>query len=196
MQHFRQPALLFRILNLRLPMPAYLLLVLAILTRVLPHHDWWNFTAVGGALLYFGARRSWREMLAPLAALMATDYCLTVFSYHYSFVWTSYLTTWTWYVAVMLLGQILLKSRTSWLRLGSAVVLGPTSFFLASNFEVWVASNMYPHTLAGLVTCYAAAVPFYRNDVASTAVVAGVAFGLPALVRKMRNHQQTSAVAV
>ena len=52
-------------------MAAYLLLVVAVLTRLMPHPDWWNFTAVGGALLYFGARRSWREMLAPLAALMA-----------------------------------------------------------------------------------------------------------------------------
>ena len=71
-------------------MPAYLLLVFAILTRVVPHHGWLNFTAVGGMLLYFGARRSWRELLAPLAALMVTDYCLTVFAYHYSFVWTAY----------------------------------------------------------------------------------------------------------
>ena len=97
-------------------MPAYLLLVLAILTRVMPHHGWLNFTAVGGALLYFGARRSWREMLAPLAALMVTDYCLTVFAYHYSFVWTAYVTTWAWYLAVMVLGHILLKSKTTWLR--------------------------------------------------------------------------------
>ena len=68
-------------------MPAYLLLVFAVLTRLIPHPDWLNFTAVGGMLLYFGARRSWREMLAPLAALMATDYCLTVFTYHYAFRW-------------------------------------------------------------------------------------------------------------
>src|ERR1700687_3336456 len=79
-------------------MPAYLLLVLAILTRVVPHHGWLNFTAVGGALLYFGARRSWREMLAPLAALMVTDYCLTVFAYHYSFAWSAYVNTWAWYL--------------------------------------------------------------------------------------------------
>ena len=84
-------------------MPAYLLLVVAILSRLVPHPDWLNFTAVGGALLYFGARRSWREMLAPLAALMATDYFLTVFSYHYAFRWQAYVTTWAWYLAVMAL---------------------------------------------------------------------------------------------
>lgn len=185
-------------------MPAYLLLVLAILTRVVPHHGWLNFTAVGGALLYFGARRSWREMLAPLAALMVTDYCLTVYAYHYSFVWTAYVTTWAWYVAVMVLGYILLKSKNTWLRVGAGAVLGPTSFFLISNYAVWIlsshavplASDMYPHTFSGLITCYIAGLPFYRNDVLSTAIVAGLAFGLPVLVRKVRTEQQDNAVVV
>jgi hypothetical protein len=183
-------------------MPAYLLLVLAVLTRVMPHHGWLNFTAVGGALLYFGARRPWREMLAPLVALMVTDYCLTVFSYHYSFVWTAYVTTWAWYAAVMALGFILLKTKTSWLRVGAAVILGPTSFWLISNYTVWVlsshavpvASDMYAHTLSGLITCYAAGIPFYRNDVASTAIVAGLAFGVPVLVRKMRMERNAAVV--
>ena len=40
-------------------MPAYLLIALAILTRVAPHPGWFSFTAVGGALLFFGARRPW-----------------------------------------------------------------------------------------------------------------------------------------
>jgi len=175
-------------------MPAYLLLVLAILTRVLPHHGWLNFTAVGGALLYFGARRSWREMLAPLAALIATDYFLTVYSYHYEFVWTSYVTTWAWAVAVMVLGYILLKSRTTWLRVGAGVVLGPTSFWLISNYAVWAGGNMYPHTLSGLATCFAAGIPFYRNDLVSTAIVAGLAFGVPVLVRRVRLGHQADPV--
>lgn len=183
-------------------MPAYLLLLLAILTRVLPHHAMLNFTAVGGALLYFGARRSWREMLAPLAALMATDYFLTVYSYHYEFVWSAYVTTWAWAIAIMVLGRILLKSRTTWLRAGAAVVLGPTSFWLISNYAVWmvsshtvpVANDMYAHTLSGLIACYAAAIPFYRNDLLSTAIVAGLAFGVPVLVRKARLSHAAGAV--
>ena len=80
---------------------------------------WLNFTAVGGALLYFGARRSWREMLAPLAVLMATDYFLTVFTYHYAFRWEAYLPTWAWYVAAMALGQILLSARTTFMRVAA-----------------------------------------------------------------------------
>ena len=176
-------------------MPAYLLLVVAILSRVLPHHDWLNFTAVGGALLYFGARRSWREMLAPLAALMATDYCLTVFSYHYSFKWQAYVTTWAWYLAAMALGHILLHARTNFVRVAAGVVLGPTTFFVLSNYAVWVGGDMYPRTLSGLITCYAAALPFYRNDLLSTAVVAGLAFGVPVLVRRFTGAQAQTALA-
>jgi hypothetical protein len=176
-------------------MPAYLLLVVAILTRVLPHHDFLNFTAVGGALLYFGARRSWREMLAPMAALMVTDYCLTVFAYHYAFEWSAYVATWAWYAAVMVLGRILLHSQTTWLRVGAAVVLGPTSFFLVSNYAVWVGGNMYPKTLAGLAACYAAAIPFYRNDLLSTGIFCALAFGLPVLVRRFRPARMANTMA-
>jgi hypothetical protein len=53
---------------------------------------------------------------------------------------------------------------------------------------------MYPRTLAGLVSCYAAAIPFYRNDVLSTAIVAGLAFGIPVLVRKMRMERNAAVV--
>jgi hypothetical protein len=176
-------------------MAAYLLILVAVLSHVVPHAGWYNFTAVGGALLYFGARRSWREMLGPLAALVATDYFLTVFSYHYAFQWTAYLPTWMWYVAAMALGQILLGARTTWLRWGAAVVLGPTSFFVISNLAVWAGSAMYPHTLAGLVTCYAAALPFYGNDLVSTTLVAGLAFGVPVLVRRMSENRAAAAQA-
>jgi hypothetical protein len=173
------------ILNvIEVPMSAYLLLIAAVLSRLIPHAPWFNFTAVGGSLLYFGARRSWREMLAPMAAFMATDYALTVFVYHYAFQPSAYVITWLWYAAAMVLGRILLHDKTTVARLATAVVLGPTSFFLVSNFAVWIGSDMYPHTLPGLGTCYVAALPFYQNDLLSTAVVAGLAFGIPALVRR------------
>jgi len=176
-------------------MAAYLLLVVAILSRVIPHPDWLNFTALTGALLYFGARRSWREMLAPLAALMATDYFLTVYSYHYPFRWEAYLTTWTWYVAVMVLGSVLLRSRTSFLRVAGGVILGPSMFFVVSNYAVWAGGTMYPRTLDGLGVCLMAGIPFYRNDLLSTAIVAGLAFGIPVLVRRAQASRAQAALA-
>ena len=61
-------------------MAAYLVLLFAVLSRILPHAlhaTGLGFTAVGGGLLYFGARRSRWHALAATAALMATDFYLT-----------------------------------------------------------------------------------------------------------------------
>jgi NO-binding membrane sensor protein with MHYT domain len=64
-----------------------------------------------------------------------------------------------------------------------------------SNYAAWVSMGIYPRTLAGLEACYVAAIPFYRNDLASTAIVLGVAFGVPALVRRF-NTAPTLATLV
>ena len=169
-------------------MPAYLLLLAALLSRVIPHAGWYGFTAVGGALLYFGAKRSWREMLLPVAALAVADYYLTTHVYNYPFRWTDYLITWSWYAAAIVLGQILLARRVSVLRVVSAALLGPTSFFLASNYAVWVVShnpgNMYAPGLPGLLACLVAGLPFYARDLASTGLILTVAFAAPVAVRR------------
>jgi hypothetical protein len=189
-----------KIEEIEVSMAAYLFLLIAVLSRLAlaatPHPEWFNFTAVGAMLLFFGARRSWREMVAPLAVLMATDFFLTVNVYHYSFRWESYIPTWTWYVAAMVLGQILLKAKTTWVRFGAGALLGPTSFFLLSNYAAWLLlTGTYPRTAGGLATCYIAGLPFYRNDLISTALVAGVAFGVPVLVRKFHAAPTAEAVA-
>ena len=167
-------------------MAAYLVLVLAILSRMLPHvfhATGVGFTAVGGGLLYFGARRSrWHWMVAVLT-LMATDFYLTVYAYGYAFHVSEYVATWAWYGAACWLGYAALARKVSGVRLVAAVVASTTSFFLLSNFVVWMASGMYPRTGAGLGACYVAGLPFYANDAISTGLVAGALFGLPALAR-------------
>jgi hypothetical protein len=165
-------------------MGAYLLILVAVLSRVVPH-PWMNFTAVGGGLLYFGAKRPLREMALPLLALMGTDFFLTVFFYRYPWHTSEYLVTWAWYAAAIVLGRILLKRKVNAGRLIAAPMLASTSFFAVSNFAVWAAWPMYPHTPAGLGACYLAGLPFYANDVVSTTLVTGLAFGLPMMARKM-----------
>ncbi len=172
-------------------MLAYVLVLLGVLSRyvVASHVPWLNFTAVTGALLFFGARRSWREMLFPLGTLIASDYCLTVFHYGYPFRWQAYIITWGWYVMAIVLGQILLHAKTNFVRGAAGAILGPTSFFVVSNYSVWAGSTFYAHTLSGLVTCYLAAIPFYRNDVMATSLTLAAAFGFEALLRKVRAPQ-------
>jgi len=165
-------------------MLAYLVLLFAVFSRFLPHifsTTAIGFTAVGGGLLYFGARRSrWQTIIAVLA-LIGADYYLTVFAYGYAFHTSAYLVTWVWYAAICLLGHQMLNGKPSALRVAGGVMASATSFFILSNFAVWMGSLMYPHTVAGLSACYVAAIPFYANDVISTAITAGALFGLPAL---------------
>jgi hypothetical protein len=178
-------------------MLAYLALLLAVLSRVLPHvfhASSWNFAALGGGLLFFGSQlgksrtpSTWRttaKIASAVAVLMATDYYLTVYTYHAAFHPSAYLVTWAWYAAICLLGMGLLQKTTT-LRVVIGVLASATSFFLLSNFAVWAGSTMYPHTLSGLATCYTLALPFYRNDLVSTAITAGALFGLPVLAAKI-----------
>lgn len=167
-------------------MSPYLVLLFAILSRVLPHAfhaTSVNFTAVGGGLLFFGSRRGRWHTLAAVLAMAATDFYLTTYAYGYPFHVRSYLVTWAWYGMVCLIGYGLLSQKRSVLRVGAAVLASATSFFVLSNFMVWVGGGMYPHSAAGLGACYVAAIPFYANDLMSTAVTAGALFGLPVLAK-------------
>jgi hypothetical protein len=71
------------------------------------------------------------------------------------------------------------------LRVAAGVIASATSFFLLSNFVVWVGGGMYPHSAAGLAACYVAALPFYANDLISTGVLSAVLFGLPVVAAKL-----------
>jgi hypothetical protein len=168
-------------------MIAYIILILAALTRLIPHAlhgTGMNFTAVGAGLLFFGSRRPRWQALAALAILAATDFYLTRFVYGFPFQIKGYIATWAWYAAVCLLASGLLRKVTA-LRVATGVLASATSFFLLSNFVVWVGSGMYPHNGSGLVACYVAALPFYANDLISTAVLSAALFGLPAVAAKL-----------
>lgn len=165
----------------------YLVLLFAALSRFLPHalHGvGLNFTAVGGGLLYFGARRPRSQAAAAVAVMALTDVYLTRFVYGVPFHIRGYLVTWAWYAGVCLLGSGLLRHVTA-LRVGAAVLCSATSFFALSNLVVWISSGMYPHTVGGLAQCFGLALPFYANDVASTALTATVLFGLPVVAAQL-----------
>jgi len=68
----------------------------------------------------------------------------------------------TWPV---LLGRLAAMSRSAasrtWTLIGSGLA-SSLVFFLVTNAAHWWLSTDYPHTVAGLVSCYAAGLPFYR----------------------------------
>ena len=173
-------------------MIAYIVLILAALSRLVPHSlhgTGVNLTAVGAGLLFFGSRRPRWQAVAAVAVFAATDFYLTRFVYGFAFEVKHYLITWAWYAAVCLLASGLLRKVTV-LRVVAGVLASATSFFLLSNFMVWITGTMYPHSASGLAACYVAGLPFYANDLVSTGVISAALFGLPVLAAKLSEAMQ------
>ncbi|HTS37779.1 MAG TPA: DUF6580 family putative transport protein [Candidatus Solibacter sp.] len=169
-------------------MLAYLFVLLAIAVRFLPFagplnflpHAW-HFTPLAASLLFFGARGARRQIWVPLVLLAATDVALNKFIYKYPVSW-DLLVTWAWYAGILWLGTNL-RERAGFWRIVGAAITSSVSFFLISNFAVWLAYNMYPRTLAGLAACYTAAIPFFRGTAESDLFFSLAMFGAPVLVQ-------------
>lgn len=159
-------------------MLAFAFVLFAVAVRFLPHPL--AFTPVGAALLFFGSRGPRRQLWVPLALLAASDVVLTTLVYRYPFSWDHFV-TWAWYAGMLGLGSTL-KRDAGWVRILSTALVGSVSFFLISNFAVWAAWNMYPRTLAGLLTCYDAGLPFFRRGVEGDLLFTVVMFGAPVLI--------------
>lgn len=163
----------------------YLFVVIAVAARLMPHAGSLHFTPVAASLLFFGARLDSRQMLVrrawiPVALFAASDVILTRFVYGYTLGYSD-VVTWAWYAAIVCLG-FMLASKASVLRVGSCSLVASITFFVVSNFMVWVGWTMYSHNLAGLMQCYAAAVPYFRNTAVSDLLFSAVFFGLGALL--------------
>jgi len=136
-----------------------------------------NFIPMFSCILFFGAARPKREFPIPLFALVGVDIFLTLHKYAYPLD-SSHVVTWMWYLAVILLGGALLRgSKSVPFAIGTSLAAS-VSFFLASNFAVWAAWNMYPKTWSGLGACYVAALPFFRNAMSSETIFTLVIFGI------------------
>ena len=184
-------------------MLAYLFVIFAVAMRMPFMAHPWNFTPVAAALLYFGARhgvgRSRRQLWIPFALLAASDLVLNKFVYAYQFSWDQYI-SWIWYAAILWLGTNLrgntsLREVKDWLRVGGATLAASVSFFIVSNFGVWAYWPTYPKSFAGLMTCYAAGIPFFRHTLTGDLLFAAAIFGLPALATALAHSGETHGAA-
>jgi hypothetical protein len=140
--------------------------------------------------LFFGAKRPVREWIAPMLLLMSADVYLTTVHYRMH-VGVEQFVTWAWYVAAMGIGYLMVR-KVDAVRVVGASLASAVTFFLVSNFSVWVFGTMYPKTFAGLIQCYTLAIPFFRGTFASDLIFTPVLFTVPyalALIER-RNTEQ------
>ena len=162
---------------------AIIMTLAAAIYRLLPHP--YNIAPLGAIALLGGMYLGRRFALwVPLVVLALTDLVLnTRMGYPLLYVPRAFD-----YGAFALIGMLgwCARSWSTRTKLG-AVAVTPLTFFLISNFGVWLfglnlANAPYPKTLEGLVACYAAGLPFLRGtligDVGFMAVFAAMAMSL------------------
>jgi hypothetical protein len=66
----------------------------------------------------------------------------------------------------------------------AATITSIAVFFLVSNFGVWLGSTFHLQTFDGLITCYAAGIPFLKGTFLGDVVYCGVLFGGFAVAQK------------
>ena len=77
-----------------------------------------------------------------------------------------------------------MQQHRSALTIAGAALASSALFFIVTNFGVWALDNMYPRTIAGLIACYTAALPFFRNTLEGDLLYTLVLFGGFALLER------------
>lgn len=174
---------------------ALLLVVLAAVTRILPHP--YNFTPIA-AMGLFGAayfQRRWIAVLVPFAGLFLSDLILNNVIYrefYPQFTWFTSLWIYAAFALVMLLGWVMLRQQVKPGRVLAASLLASGIFFLVTNFSVWLESGMYSKTMAGLLGCYAAGLPFLTNTILGDLCFSAILFGTYEWVTQRQSASQHS----
>ncbi len=174
-----------------------LVIIVAALSRLLPHP--WNVTPVGAMALFGGAYLGDRRLalIVTLAALWLSDLILNnlVYSAYFDgFAWTYQDAFWTYgaFALVVLLGDAVLRSKRTAVRIAACSITASTLFFLVSNFGVWASGQLYPPTWSGLMACYVAGLPFYGNNLLGDLFYCSLLFGGFALACKRWSRLQTA----
>lgn len=162
--------------NAKLAMVWFVLVAVAVVGRVW-QPTWrgetlWNVTPMAGVALAAGSIFSQPLLAAtvPVAALAISNLLLPGYESMAMAAVVFAATAWP-----VLLGRFVRSGR--WMAIIGGALASSLVFFLATNLAYWWLMADYPHTAAGLLECFVAALPFYRwmpvGDVAWTAVLFG-----------------------
>jgi hypothetical protein len=153
------------------------IVVVAALARLVPHIP--NVWPVDALALFGGAYLADRRLAfaVPLAAMMLSDTILG-----FDGLGTE-LAVYGCAAATVGMGIWVGRNR-SVLRVGSAAVAASLLFFVVTDLAVWAFGTLYPHTFAGLVACYVAAIPFLRNLLMGDLAYVALMFGGFALMER------------
>ena len=138
-------------------LPGIIILILAF-SRIIPHP--WNFTPIlsAGIFLGFYFRQIFFSIFVVIFSMFLGD---LYFGFHNTMIFT-YLGL----IISVVVGSFIKNLYVSRILIGS--ILSSISFFLITNFGVWISSNMYSKNFEGLLQAYILGLPFFHNTLLST----------------------------
>jgi uncharacterized protein DUF6580 len=155
----------------------FILVILSTAVKLIcaPQINLSGFTCVIAVSLFAGLTIKDKKLafLFPLLTLFISDillqglHALNVFPY--SGFYSGQIVNYVLFIVLTLIGVALRNTKTAGII--AASFIGPTVFFLLSNFFVWKtqgAAMGYSKDISGLVQAYTFGLPFYRNSLIST----------------------------
>jgi len=147
-----------------------------------PDLNWSGFSPIIAISLFSGMLINDRSktFLFPLLSLFASDVVIEILYrmdlFAYSGFYTYQLFNYALLLAVTFLGWKL-KGK-SYGQVGLGAIAAPTVFFIISNMGAFIidTGNLYSNDFSGLMLCYKAGIPFYKNALMATLLF------LPAIV--------------
>ena len=151
------------------------MVMLAVLMRLAPHPP--NVTPIAAMALFGGVYfRDWKiAFLLPLAAMLLSDLVLGFGVYGIASMKSQPVV----YLCMLLIVAIgrSIQTRRSVPKIALATLASSLMFYVVTNFAVWAFDLLYPKTWDGLIACYTAAIPFFRNSLIGDIFFAAVLFG-------------------
>ena len=159
-----------------------IIILLAAFTRIMPHPP--NFSPMAAIGLFGAAHfaKKWQAFFIPLIGIWISDLVINNYVYNISssnFVWFYSGFYWQYisYILIIFAGLFIFNRGISLTKMFGGMISSSGIFFLVSNFGVWAGGTMYPKNFGGLITCYAAGVPFIHNTIISDVLFTTVLFG-------------------
>src|ERR1700681_2194798 len=160
------------------------LTVFGAIARLLPQPP--NFAPVGATSVFAGARLpGWQAYLIPITLMAVTDPVINA-SYGLPFSLRSRLWIYFSFLISVAIARAL-RQTARHTRIAGPLFLSALQFFVISNCGTWLGHDgmsLYPHTAAGLLACYTAALPFFGWTLLSDFTYAAAFFGLHAWLRR------------
>lgn len=164
------------------------MILLAAFSRIIPHMP--NFSPLGAIGLLGAAyfAKKWQSFLIPIAATWVSDLFINnviYVQYYPKFTWFYEGFYWQYgsYLLIALAGIFIFK-KVNPQRVITGALTSTAIFFLVSNFGCWIGSAYYPQNFGGLMTCYAAGIPFLKGTLLGDLCYSGILFGAFALAQK------------